>query len=155
MTKTPAIPQDETDRAIVNALQGGFPVCDRPFREAARGLALAEDELIARIGAMREDGRLSRFGPLFDAEKIGGAVTLAALAVSEARFDEVALAVNARPEVAHNYARDHALNMWFVISAEKAARIAEVIAEIELETGLRVLVLPKEREFFIGLKLEL
>lgn len=146
---------DATDRAIVNALQGGFPVCARPFRAAAESLGLAEDELIARVGALCADGRLSRFGPLFDAEKIGGAVTLAAIAVPEDRFDRVADTVNAHAEVAHNYARDHAFNMWFVISAEKPSRIAEVIAEIERETGLPVLAMPKEREFFVGLKLEL
>ncbi|MEK7244945.1 MAG: AsnC family transcriptional regulator [Pseudomonadota bacterium] len=146
---------DDKDRLIVNALQGDFPICDRPFRAAAEKIGLGEDELIARIETMCADGRLSRFGPLFDAEKLGGAATLAALAVPEDRFDAVAAAVNAHPEVAHNYARDHALNMWFVVSAEKPERIAEVIAAIERKTGLEVLVLPKEREFFVGLRLEL
>lgn len=146
---------DDTDRRIVNALQGGFPVCDRPFRAAAEKIGLAEDELIARIETMCADGRLSRFGPLFDAEKLGGAATLAALAVPGDRFDAVAATVNAHPEVAHNYARDHALNMWFVVSAERPERIAEVIAAIELGTGLEVIVLPKEREYFVGLRLEL
>jgi len=124
-------------------------------RRAAEGLDLAEDDLIQRIEAMCRDGRLSRFGPLFDAEKIGGAVTLAAIAVPQDRFEEVTALVNAHREVAHNYARDHALNMWFVVSAEKPERIAEVIAEIEKETGLEVLAMPKEREFFVELKLEL
>jgi DNA-binding Lrp family transcriptional regulator len=146
---------DDKDRRIVNALQGKFPVCERPFRAAAEKIGLDEDELIARIETMCEDGRLSRFGPLFDAEKLGGAAILAALAVPEDRFDAVATAVNAHPEVAHNYARDHAFNMWFVVSAEKPERIAEVIAAIEREIGLEVLVLPKEREFFVGLRLEL
>jgi DNA-binding Lrp family transcriptional regulator len=144
---------DDTDRRIVNALQGEFPICARPFRAAAEEIGLAEDELITRIETMCADGRLSRFGPLFDAEKLGGAAALAALSVPEDRFDAVAAAVNAHPEVAHNYAREHAFNMWFVVSAERPERIAEVIAEIERETGLEVLVLPKEREFFVGLRL--
>jgi siroheme decarboxylase len=146
---------DDTDRRIVNALQGGFPICERPFRAAGQKLGLDEDELIARIETMCADGRLSRFGPLFDAEKFGGAAMLAALAVPEKRFDEVAATVNAHPEVAHNYARDHALNMWFIVSAETPERIPEVIAAIERETDLEVLVLPKEREFFVGLRLNL
>ena len=146
---------DDRDRRIVNALQGGFPICERPFRVAAKKLGIGEDELIARIETMCADGRLSRFGPLFDAEKLGGAATLAALAVPEDRFDRVAAAVNAHPEVAHNYARDHALNMWFIVSAETPERIAKVIAAIERETGLEVLVLPKEREFFVGLRVSL
>ena len=155
MNRPEILAGDDKDRRIVNALQGDFPICDRPFRAAAEKIGMDEDELIARIETMCADGRLSRFGPLFDAEKLGGAVTLAALAVPEDRFDAVAAAVNAHPEVAHNYARDHALNMWFVVSAEKPERIAEVIAAIERKTGLEVLVLPKEREFFVGLRLEL
>ncbi len=141
MSDPRTIPGDEVNRKIVNALQGDFPICDRPFRVAAGTVGLGEDELIARLKTMCEDGRLSRFGPLFDAEKLGGAVTLAAMAVPEDRFDEVAATVNAHPEVAHNYAREHAFNMWFVVSAERPERIAEVIGAIERETGLEAMEL--------------
>ena len=59
---------DELDRRIVNALQGGFPVCDRPFAVAAAALGIAEAELIARLRALAERGVISRFGPLYAAE---------------------------------------------------------------------------------------
>ena len=62
---------------------------------------------------------------------LGGDVCLAAIAVPQERFDNVAEQVNAHPEIAHNYERNHALNMWFVVSAEDPRRIAQVIAEIE------------------------
>ena len=55
------------------------------------------------------------------------ALTLAAMAVPEARFDEVAAIVNGFPEVAHNYQRTHALNMWFVAATERPERIAAVL----------------------------
>jgi DNA-binding Lrp family transcriptional regulator len=144
---------DATDRLIVNALAGGFPVCERPFAVAGAGLGLAEAELIARIDRLLADGTLTRFGPLFDAEKLGGAFTLAAMAVPAADYDRVAAAVNAFPEVAHNYARDHALNMWFVLATETPAGIADAIAAIERATGLPVQSFPKEREFFVELRL--
>lgn len=144
---------DALDRRIVNALQGGFPVCERPFAEAAAGLGIAESLLIERLQKMVEQGTLSRFGPLYDAERMGGAVTLAAMAVPEDRFDDVAAIVNACPEVAHNYARDHALNMWFVVAAERADRIAAVIDEIATATGLTVHNMPKLEEYFLELKL--
>ena len=144
---------DEIDRRIVNGLQGGFPLCPRPYAEAARRLGLEEAELIARLEALLADGVLSRFGPLIDAERLGGAVTLAAVAVPEDRFEQVAELINGFPEVAHNYARTHKLNMWFVVACEDPARIAEVIAEIERATGLQVHNLPKEEEYFLELKL--
>ena len=145
---------DETDRAIINALQGGFPVSDQPFAQVAQDLDIAEADLISRIDALLADGVLSRFGPLYHADRMGGELTLAALAVPEERFDEVTGLVNAHDEVAHNYERDDAWNMWFVIAADQPGRIAEVIAEIETETGLPVLDLPKVEEFFVGLRFE-
>jgi DNA-binding Lrp family transcriptional regulator len=133
---------DATDRAIVNGLQGGFPLSERPYLEAASTLGLSEDELRRRIERLLAAGVLSRFGPMFNAEALGGAVTLCAMAVPEVRFEEVADLVNAHPEVAHNYARDHALNMWFVIASDDRTAIARVIAAIEEETGLEVLDFP-------------
>jgi len=145
---------DAVDRRIVNALQGGFPISDRPFAEAAEGLGISEAELIRRLRDMLAEGVLSRFGPLYHAERLGSGLTLAAMAVPEDRFDAVAERVNAHPEVAHNYARDHAFNMWFVLATDTPERIDAVIAEIEYETDLSVYSMPKIEEFFIGLRLE-
>ena len=114
---------------------------------------VSEADVIARVGRLLANGTLSRFGPLFDAERMGGAFTLAAMAVPEERFEEVAAIVGAFPEVAHNYARDHVLNMWFVVATERPGRVAEVLANIETATGLTVIDLPKEEEFFLGLRL--
>jgi DNA-binding Lrp family transcriptional regulator len=145
---------DPTERAIINGLQGDFPVAARPFRAAGAALGLSEGETLDGIRHLVETGRLSRFGPLWNAEGLGGAVCLAAMAVPPERFDAIAELVNAHPEVAHNYERSHALNMWFVISAERPERIAQVAAEIEAETGLPVRAMPKIREFFVGLRVE-
>ena len=79
---------------------------------------------------------------------------LAAMAVPEDRFATVARQVNAHVEVAHNYRREHALNMWFVLASEAPERIDAVRADIERETGLTVLPMPKVEEYFVGLRLE-
>ncbi len=145
---------DDTDRRINNALQGGYPLTRRPFADAAAPLGLSEDELIARIRRLREDGVLSRFGPMYNADRFGGHNTLVAMAVPADRFDEVAGIVNSFPEVAHNYARDHALNMWFVVAAESRARVDAVLTEVQALTGLVVYDMPKLREFHVGLRIE-
>ena len=72
--------------------------------------------------------------------------------VENARAD-VAQLVNGYAEVAHNYRRDHKLNMWFVLGTERPERIDRLIAEIEALTGLEVLNLPKLEEYFLELKL--
>lgn len=145
---------DPTEQTIVNGLQGGFPLSHRPFHDAGSELGLSEGELLDGIRHLVDTGRISRFGPLWNAQGLGGDVCLAALAVPRDRFEAVADQVNAHREVAHNYERTHALNMWFVVSAEKPGRIAEVIGEIEAETGLKVYAMPKTREFYVGFRLE-
>lgn len=149
------MPCDQTERAIINALQGGFPITERPFRDAARALGLEEGELIDRVKRLVDSGTLSRFGPLWNAERLGGDVCLCAMAVPAERIDEVAGLVNAHIEVAHNYERTHRLNMWFVISSEKTGRIEEVASTIEEETGLAVHRMPKLREFHIGFRVDI
>lgn len=145
---------DAVDRAIVNRLQGGFPVCERPYAEAAAELNLTEDELMRRLDALLDNGTLTRFGPMFHAERLGGALTLAAMKIPEQDFERVAAIVNGFPEVAHNYAREHAFNMWFVLATEAPERIQQLIGEIEQAGGYRVYNMPKLDEFFVGLRFE-
>ncbi len=142
---------DELDRRIINRLQGGFPVCERPFQEAAEQLDTTESELITRIRCMLDDGLLTRFGPLYHAENMGGAVSLCAMKVPAESFDEVAEQVNAFPEVAHNYQRDHEMNMWFVLATESPGQLDECLQKIEMTTGIPVFNLPKKEEFYVGL----
>ena len=143
-----------SERAVINGLQGGFSLTARPFADAGTALGLGEDEMIATIRHLLESGMVSRFGPLWNPEEMGGAVCLAAMQVPPAQFEAVADQVNAHAEIAHNYERDHALNMWFVASSVDPARIQAVFAEIEAETGLKVWPMPKEQEFFVGFRVE-
>ncbi len=144
---------DEPDRRIVNSMQTGFPICERPFLEVAGSLGISEDELITRIDALLAAGVLTRFGPLFQIERMGGAFSLCALKIPEPDYERVAAIVNSRSEVAHNYARDHEYNMWFVLATERPEQIEQVIEQIACATGYEVLNLPKQREYFVGLNL--
>ena len=142
------------DRQILATLQGDFPVCEQPYAEAAARLGIDEATLLQRLQQLLADKVLTRFGSMFQIEEMGGAFVLAALAAPESRYDEVAGLVNALPQVAHNYRREHELNMWFVLATETKAGIAEAIARIEQDTGLPVYAFPKEREYFVEMKLE-
>lgn len=148
-----SVPLDATDRALINALQGGFPLCDEPYAAVGAALGLSGDKVVARLRGLLDRKVLTRFGPMYQIERIGGAFVLAALKVPEADYETVAAAVNALPEVAHNYRREHALNMWFVLATETPEGIAAAIAKIEAATGLPVFAFPKEREYFVEMKL--
>ena len=144
---------DAVDRQIIDRLQGDFPLCERPYAAAAERLGIAEDELLERLRRLLDARVLTRFGPLVQIERMGGAFVLAALRVPEERYDEVAGLVNALPQVAHNYRREHALNMWFVLATETQDGIGAAIARIEAATGLPVHAFPKEHEYFVEMKL--
>ncbi|BAL25828.1 Lrp/AsnC family transcriptional regulator [Azoarcus sp. KH32C] len=145
---------DDIDRALINALQGDFPLARRPFAEVGARLGLDEGEVLARLQRMLDERVLTRFGPMFQIERLGGAFCLAAMRVPEADFERVAAKVNDFPEVAHNYRREHALNMWFVLATERREAIADCAACIETATGLPVFLFPKEREYFVEMKLK-
>ncbi len=144
----------EHDKKIINHLQGGFPLCENPWDELQISLGIPAEEIIQRIQAMKDNGVISRFGPMYDAQRMGGGLTLAAMKVDPQEFDKVAEVVNSFAQVAHNYAREHELNMWFVIATEAPQQIEEVIDAIQIKTGLEVYNMPKQQEFFLGLKFE-
>lgn len=145
---------DEVDAMLINRLQDSFPICDQPYLQIANELNLTEKDVLARLKKLLDNGTLTRFGALYHAEKMGGALTLAALKVPEIDFESVANSVNTFPEVAHNYARNHELNMWFVIATETPEQLDKTIEQIETQTGLHVFNMPKINEYFVGLKLE-
>lgn len=143
---------DLLDRALINRLQAGFPICEYPYAAVAAELGITEQALLERLQSLLEDGVLTRFGPLFNAERLGGAYALCAVSAPEADKNQVIQIINAFPETAHHYEREHHYNLWFVLGAEHPQRIAAVITRIEQKTGLEVLYLPKQREFCLHLQ---
>lgn len=53
----------------------------------------------------------------------------------------------------HNYRREHAFNMWFLLAATTPEALQAARVFVEQETGLRVFVFPKEKEYFVALRL--
>ncbi len=145
---------DSLDRQIINHLQTGFPVCDEPYAEAAAALGTDEATLLARLQHLLENRVLTRFGPLYRADRLGGAFSLVAMKVPDDEFEKVAEIVNSFPEVAHNYQREHAFNMWFVLATDSEARVEQVNSEIEKRCALPVYNMPKLKEYFIHLDLK-
>jgi len=146
---------NELERSVINRYQGGFPVVEHPYRRIAVELGCSEDTLLETIQHLLEAGLLSRFGPLYDAVRFGGGLTLAALSVPDDQYEQITALVNGYPEVAHNYRREHRFNMWFVLATESQADIAETLQRIEQSTGLQVYNFPKLHEFYVGLWLHL
>jgi len=143
------------ERDFINRYQGDFPLQEKPFQSIAEQLDCSEKVLIQTIKNLRDQKILTRFGPLYDAARLGGGLTLAAMSVPEDRFDIVTQQVNSFAEVAHNYRREHKLNMWFVLATETPVEIIQILTSIEEATGLPVYNFPKQHEFYIGLRFDI
>lgn len=142
------------DFRLLNEFQRDFPLEPRPFAQIARRLRVDEATVLAALRRLHEDGVVSRVGAVFAPRRIG-ASTLAALAASPQRLEEIAARVSARPEVNHNYEREHRYNLWFVVTAQDQAHLSATLAAIENDTGCKLISLPLEREFYIDLGFDL
>ena len=128
-------PLNELEERLLNDFQDGFPLTERPYEAIARRLGTSEGAVIEALAGLRDNGLISRVGPVFRPNRVG-ASTLAAMAVPAQRLEEVAALVSAYPEVNHNYEREHAFNLWFVATAPDRERLTELLGEIEGRTGI-------------------
>lgn len=138
------------EKELLDGFQKEFPLEPRPFRAIAERLGCDEDTVLDLLTRMKEAGLIARIGPVFAPHR-AGASTLAAMAVPSERLDEVAALVSDYDEVNHNYEREHNFNLWFVLTAPDAERVAEVLDEIATRTGIPAMDLPLEEAFHIDL----
>jgi len=145
---------DSLDFRLINEFQRDFPLESQPFAELAYRLCTDEETVLAVLQRLRGEGVVSRVGAVFAPRRVG-ASTLAALAAAPGQLEAVAARVSARPEVNHNYEREHHYNLWFVVTARHEAHLAEALAAIERDSGCQVISLPLEHEFYIDLGFDL
>ncbi|MBK8118507.1 MAG: Lrp/AsnC family transcriptional regulator [Sulfuritalea sp.] len=147
-------PYGPLDFALLNNWQRDFPITVRPFEHLGAAVGDGETAILGALERLRARGAISRVGAVFAARRVG-ASTLAALAAPAERLEEIAARISARPEVNHNYQREHHYNLWFVATASDQARLAAALGAIERETGCAVLSMPLEQEYHIDLGFDL
>lgn len=147
-------PYSPLEFTLLNDWQRDFPVTAQPFAELAAKVGVDETAILATLRRLQARGAISRVGAVFAPRRVG-ASTLAALAAPAARIEQIAAQVTARPEVNHNYQREHTYNLWFVATAADQPTLAAALAAIEDETGCAVISLPLENEYHIDLGFDL
>lgn len=144
------MPTDALAHRLLDAYQRDFPLESHPFARIAADLGAAEADVIAQFAALKDAGCISRIGAVVRPNSIG-ASTLAALCVPAEDVERVAALVCAHVEVNHCYEREHAINVWFVVTAADRAAVDRVLRAIEAETGLGCLDLPMVEAYHIDL----
>ena len=153
-----AIPLDETDKQLLNLMQGQFALVRRPFAHVAGLAGLEEAEVMQRVQRLL-DGRIIReVTPIFDTRALGYSSMLVAAKVDPEVPHRAAKIINTHPGVTHNYLRNHDFNMWFTIATEPGSKLGlpgtlEVLQELTGAESIREL--PTLKLFKIRMDLEM
>ncbi len=141
---------DDTDKAILRAVQSRLPIARRPYLELGRMLGLSEEEVLSRLDRLKQSGVIRRIGGNFSSASLGFSSTLCAAKVPEDKLTAFIAAVNAHPGVTHNYLRRHAYNVWFTFIAPSMEVIEEHLRQLAQDTGVEeILSLPARKLFKI------
>ncbi|MGD9670538.1 MAG: Lrp/AsnC family transcriptional regulator [Hyphomicrobiaceae bacterium] len=135
---------------VLDNWQRAFPLVPQPFSLIGRAAGLSEGDLLLGLAELQRTGVLGRVGATIRPNTVGVSM-LAAMEVPPGRLEEVAHIVNAEAGVNHNYEREHAINLWFVIAAPDRPALIASLDRIRLASGLDILELPLERAYFIDL----
>jgi DNA-binding Lrp family transcriptional regulator len=146
---------DALEQRLLNDFQRGFPLVPRPFAAIAARIGTTESGVLAALGRLIADGKVSRVGATFAAGRVGAA-TLAAMRVPRERVAQVAELVNSFPAVNHNYERENDFNLWFVVTGPDELHVDAVVHDIERAARCgRVLSLQMVEPYHIDLGFDL
>ena len=124
------------DRKILEIIQDGFPLEERPYAALGRRLGVSEEDAFEHVEGLRKSGVIRRLGGVYDSRRLGYISRLCAGVVPEGNLDGFATAVDKIPSITHNYIRSHAYNVWFTVIARSEAEIQETVRGLESETAL-------------------
>ncbi len=153
-----AVPLDETDKRLLNLMQGSFPLAPRPYARVAEGAGITEKETLARVQRLLDERIIRQVTPIYDTRALGYASMLVAAKVDPEHPWRAAKVVNAHPGVSHNYLRDHEFNMWFTIATEPDSKLGleGTLQALAAEAGATsVRQLPTLKLFKIRMDLEM
>ena len=130
---------DDTDKALLNIIQSGFPIESRPYAVLGEKTGISEEEALERVRKMRKKRIIRRMGANFQSKKLGWVSTLCAAKVPADRMEAFTALVNAEPGVTHNYEREHSYNIWFTFIGPSRDYIQERLDAITAKTGIPIL----------------
>jgi siroheme decarboxylase len=153
-----AIPLDDTDRKLLNLMQGSFDLMRRPFAHVAQLAGIDEADVMQRVQRLL-DGRIIReITPIFDTRALGYSSMLVAAKVDPEYPHRAAKFINTHPGVTHNYLRNHDFNLWFTLATEPGSELGldGTLDVIAAKTGAEsIRQLPTLKLFKIRMDLEM
>lgn len=104
---------DEIDRDLLILTQDGIGLEERPFLSVAERLRISEEEVVARLHRLRQNGVVRRFGTRINPRKADlMANAMVVWSVPENCVAEVGAAMAESPDVTHCYERRTVPGRW-------------------------------------------
>jgi DNA-binding Lrp family transcriptional regulator len=153
-----AVSLDDTDKRLLNLMQGSFPIARRPYQHVATQAGISEDEVLARVTRLLNERIIRQVTPIYDTRALGYSSMLVAAKVDPENPWRAANVINEHPGVSHNYLRNHEFNIWFTIATEPGSRLGleQTLAVLgELAGAESIRQLPTLKLFKIRMDLEM
>ena len=161
---------DAIDGNLLDAMQAGIPLVERPYRALGEGLGLTEGDVLGRVARLKAESLIRNIGAIFDTSRLGYRSSLVGFRLREECIDQAAVWINAHPGVSHNYLRSCAFssdykpdscfpyNVWFTLAVapESQLGLEGSVAVLAREAGADAARLfPALRVFKIGVRLDM
>ncbi len=119
------------------------------IRVLGERLGISEDEVLARIAKLRQDGIIRRIGASINSRGLGFVSTLVCAKAPVESLEDFVTIINSYPGVTHNYLRKHDYNVWFTLIAESEAVKQQIIRDMSEKTGVELFEFPAKKIFKI------
>jgi siroheme decarboxylase len=141
----------DLEKRIIASIQEDLPITERPYREIARRLGIAEETLLEALRGLSARGVIRRFGATLRHQRTGyKANAMAAWKVDEERIDAVGRIMAGFRQVSHCYRRNPApawpYNLYTMIHAENETACRKTARRMAEAAGVDVYSLLFSRE---------
>jgi len=104
---------DAVDKAVIAAVQGGLPLCERPYAAIAQKLGLDEHTVITRLQRLQAQGAIKRFGVVVRHHELGyRANAMVVFDVADERVAQLGRCIGKFEFVTLCYRRPRVLPEW-------------------------------------------
>jgi DNA-binding Lrp family transcriptional regulator len=134
---------DAIDYQLIAAVQSGLPIVARPYAVVAEKLGLSEPEVIERLGRLRAEGLIKRWGVVVKHRQLGyRANAMIVMNVPDARVAEIGALVSRQACVNLCYQRPRQgevwpYNLYCMIHGKSRETVLEQWAELRAVCGLQ------------------
>lgn len=144
---------------LLNLLQEEIPLVSHPFQAIARRLEASQDQILAELKNLKAGPHpiIRQISAIFDTAALGYRTSLVAARVEPSHLDRAAAIINQHPGVSHNYARNHAYNLWYTLAIPPDSHLGldKTVDILHRTSGaLQTRLMPTLKLFKIGVRLK-